>query len=309
MLLLWVAPLIKPITQTRVLLINWNTSEKCFSEWTTKSSRKCFENKKIDHEVINQKNEINPFLQLPLDHSMPFLRNQPHQSRQRSRLIRHRPKNTKLSHRKFSCGFHFSWTRPKNCLLNESSFEAVTDLVHVGVSFAAAALPFATHALVAHASAVVDFADLQRVILGKTVALYDDGFPRFSVNNGWFSIHRKCISTWRKQWGFSERSVNSIRESKAPFWCQNFMTRANSLSELFIANTKCSQFWQLTVVHNRLEIVVAAFGRGFPLVKRQLVELRIAAFLPARAAHVSNIVILKEKIKTELFREDDFLLS
>lgn len=63
------------------------------------------------------------------------------------------------------------------------------------MSDAAAALPFATHALVAHASAVVDFADLQRVVLGEAVALHDNGFSRFSVNNGWFSIYRKCITT------------------------------------------------------------------------------------------------------------------
>jgi hypothetical protein len=47
---------------------------------------------------MRKKTEIDPFLQLPLDHSMPFQHSLPRQSRQRNRLIHRRPKNTKLSH-------------------------------------------------------------------------------------------------------------------------------------------------------------------------------------------------------------------
>jgi len=85
------------------------------------------------------------------------------------------------------------------------------------VSDAGAALPLATHALIAHASAVVDFANLKSVVLREAVSLHDDGFSGFSMNYGRFSIDRKCITT---------------------------------------------------VMHDRLEIVVAAFRRGLPLVKR-----------------------------------------
>ena len=50
-------------------------------------------------------------------------------------------------------------------------------------------------------------------------------------------------------------------------------------------------------MHNRLEIVVTAFRRGLPLMQRQLVKLRVTAFLAARATHVSNVSVLKIILK------------
>ena len=196
--------------------------------------------------------EIDPFLQLPLDHSMPFQHSLPRQSRQRNRLIHRRPKNTELSHQGSDNSVAVFIFLERVFLLNVSSFEltcywpcwrrCVRRRCGIAICRPCIRSPCQRNCrfrrFVTRRFGRSGCAARRRVfqILGEQrLALHLQKMHNHLEKT--FNIQREKL-WFRESWN-----------SKAPFRCQNFMTRAklfelNYFRKVFSVLTAYRNAWQ-----------------------------------------------------------------